>query len=341
MKERIALIFGGKSSEHEVSLMSSASVLRAIDKEKFDVVLIGITREGEFRKVECTPEQIEDKSWVSMSEPFDMWKIKEVADFALPIVHGPNCEDGKLQGLLELLDIPYGGCGVTASAVAMDKIMAKTIFRNAGIPVVKDVCVFKGDNVDEKILEIEEKLSYPAFVKPANMGSSVGITKAHNRDELVKAISFAFEYDKRVLVEQFINAREIETGILGNAEPKAASCGEILPNDAEFYDYRSKYTAGGAGLIIPAEIPEEKYEEIRRLAVKAYRAIDGEGFSRCDFFLDRDNGNIYINEINTIPGFTKYSMFPMLWEDAGVSYRDNIEEIIRLGHERYNAKNNG
>ena len=339
MKERVAIIFGGKSSEYEVSISSAASVIRAIDKEKYDLVYIGITKDGHFKKVECSPSDIESNRWVELSEDFSPWDLKKVADFALPIVHGPNCEDGKLQGILELVDIPYGGCGVLASAVAMDKIIAKDVFRNAGIPVVKDIDVFKGDDIAVKIYQIENTLGFPVFVKPANMGSSVGITKAHTSEELMRAIEVAFRYDKRVIVEEAINAREIETGVLGNSDPKVAVCGEIVPKTAEFYDYEAKYTDGASRLDIPANIPDEVSDKIRAYAIKAYKAIDGEGFSRCDFFLDKENGNIYLNEINTIPGFTRNSMFPLLWEGTGKAYKDTIEEIIRLGHERYNAKN--
>lgn len=340
MKERVAVIFGGKSSEHEVSLLSAASVIRAIDKDKFDLVYIGITKDGLFKSVKCDADEIENGSWVKKAEDFNPWDLKKIADFALPIVHGPNCEDGKLQGFLELVGIPYGGCGVLASSVAMDKIVAKDVFRRAGLPVCKDVSVFRADNIDEKIETIENELGYPVFVKPANMGSSVGITKAHNRDELKEAIKVAFKYDRRLIIEESINAREIETAVLGNDNPRVASCGEILPKDAEFYDYAAKYTDGASSLKIPADIPKDIYEEIRRLAIIAYKAIDGEGFSRCDFFLERETNKIYLNEINTIPGFTKFSMYPLLFEDAGLKYKDNIEEIIRLGHERYNAKNN-
>lgn len=340
MKERVAVLFGGKSSEYEVSLLSAASVIRAIDKDKFDLVFIGVTRDGDFKLVDATPEEIEKNVWQKNAKDFNPWDLKKYADFALPIMHGPNCEDGKLQGLLELINIPYGGCGVLASSVAMDKITAKDIFRRAGIPVCKDVPVFKSDDLKLKEKEIEEKLGYPVFVKPANMGSSVGITKAHNKEELKEAMKSAFKFDRRLIVEESINAREIETAVLGNENPIVASCGEILPHNKEFYDYEAKYTDGASSLEIPANIPKEISDEIRRLAIIAYKAIDGEGFSRCDFFLERETNKIYLNEINTIPGFTKYSMFPLLFEDHGIKYKDNIEMIIKFGHERYNAKNN-
>ena len=342
-KTRLGIIFGGKSGEHEVSLLSAASVIRAVDKQKYEVVFIGITKEGQWKLFDGSEEQIEDGSWEKTAKPFNPGNIKEVIDFALPIMHGPYCEDGRIQGFFETMDIPYGGCGVLASSVAMDKLLAKDVFIKNGLPVCKHVAVFRCDyekEPEEAITRVEEALGYPNFVKPANLGSSVGISKAHDRQSLAEALELAFRYDKRVIVEEYINCRELETGILGNEEPQAAVVGEILPS-AEFYDYTAKYLDGGASkLCIPANIPEETSRKIREYACKAYSAIDGEGFARVDFFIDKDTGKIYLNEINTIPGFTKFSMFPLLWEEAGVKYQDTIERIIESGYERYNAKNN-
>lgn len=354
-KMKLGIIFGGRSGEHEVSLLSAASVIRAVNKEKYELAYIGITKDGEWRiletakemsdveSAEMTAASLEDGTWEGSSKPFGFGELKNVIDFALPIMHGPYCEDGKIQGLFEMLDIPYGGCGVLASAVAMDKLLAKDVFARNGLPICGYAAVTKSEyesNPEAVLDRVEETLGYPNFVKPANMGSSVGISKAADRKSLAEALKLALRYDKRVIVEEYINCRELETAILGNASPEAAAVGEILPS-AEFYDYQAKYLDGGASkLCIPAQISEEMTEKIRDFAKKAYMAIDGEGFARVDFFIDKDSGELYLNEINTIPGFTKFSMFPLLWEAAGVRYTDTIERIIELGYERYNAKNN-
>lgn len=343
MENRIAIIFGGKSSEHEVSLMSAAAVIRAIE-HKYELVYIGITKEGDWKLVKnATPEMIEKNQWIQNSEDFDLGKLKEICDFALPIVHGPYCEDGKLQGVFEMLDIPYGGCGVLASALAMDKLAAKDIFQKVGFPICKHKAIFKfkwEENQEKQIEKIKNGIGFPCFVKPANMGSSVGITKAHNEEELIDAVTLALKYDKRLIIEEALNVRDVETGILGNEHPKAAACGEIV-HAAEFYDYDAKYNdENDLKLLIPAPIEKETYDEIRRLAVKAYQAIDGEGFARIDFFVEKQTGKIYINEINTIPGFTKFSMFPLLWQEAGLSFTETIDRIITLGFERYNERHN-
>lgn len=346
IKKRIAIIFGGKSSEHEVSLMSAASVIRAIDKTKYEPIYIGITKSGEWRilkELNGVPEMLEDGSWLRYAKDFNMSSLRDVADFALPIIHGPYCEDGKLQGFFETLDIPYGGCGVLASAVAMDKLAAKDIFSKVGFPICRHKAVFrhKYEEDREKVeAEIAEAIGYPCFVKPANMGSSVGISKAHCREEFFAACAEALKYDKRLVVEESINAREVETAILGNENPAASAVGEIVPA-AEFYTYNDKYIDGASKLVIPAELPDETIEKIKKIAVDAYKAIDGEGFARVDFFVEKETGKIYLNEINTIPGFTKISMFPRLWEAAGLSYAETIERIIELGYERHNDKNNG
>ena len=354
-KKRIGVIFGGRSGEHEVSLLSAASVIRAIDKDKFDLFYIGITKDGRWMAVpqvfardesgdrDITPEIIENGTWQNAATAVNPWDIKNHIDFALPIMHGPYCEDGRIQGLLEMLDIPYGGCGVLASAMAMDKAVSKEIFGQNGLPVCEYVLVTGAEvknDLEDTIEKIERAVGYPCFVKPANMGSSVGISKAINGGELKDALNLAMKHDRRIVVEECIDCREIETGILGNENPEAAAVGEILPS-AEFYDYNAKYCDGGASkLCIPADLPADVTEKIRQMAVKAYKSIDGEGFARVDFFIDKKTGKIYLNEINTIPGFTKFSMFPLLWEAAGVKYGETIERIIELGYERYYAKNN-
>ena len=350
IKDRIAIIFGGRSSEHEVSLMSAASVIRVIDKEKHDLVFIGITKQGVWKKLNLSKtvdimkaaDMIEDGSWQRHSRRFNMSNLKKVADFALPIIHGPYCEDGKLQGFFETLNIPYGGCGVLASAVAMDKLAAKDVFEKVGFPQCKHKALFRYKyNEDKEKAEqgIAKEIGYPCFIKPANMGSSVGITKAHDKEEFFKGCELAFKYDKRLVIEEAVNAREVEAAVLGNEEPEVAELGEIIAG-AEFYDYEAKYIDNSSALVIPADLPFETTMIIKDIAVKAYQAIDGEGYARVDFFVDKNTGEIFLNEINTLPGFTKISMFPMLWQASGLSYPDVIERIIELGYERYNYQNN-
>ncbi len=349
-KRKIAVIFGGRSSEHEVSLMSAASVVRAINKENYELVYIGITKDGTWKRLvlpsgedaNFAADVIENGTWQEYSEAFNMSYIKKVADFALPIVHGPYCEDGKLQGFFETVGIPYGGCGVLASSLAMDKLAAKDVFKNVGFPICKHRALFRFKYEEDRERaenHVATEIGYPCFVKPANMGSSVGITKAHNKSEFFRACDLAFKYDKRLIIEEAIDAREVEAAVLGNSHPEAAVLGEIIPH-GEFYTYESKYSDEESVLKIPAELSEEMSDKIRKIAVEAYQAIDGEGFARVDFFVEKGTDKIYLNEINTIPGFTKISMFPMLWEAAGLSYPDTIERIIELGYERYNDQNN-
>jgi len=264
----------------------------------------------------------------------------EPLDVVFPLLHGTYGEDGTVQGLLEMANIPYVGAGVLASAVGMDKVMMKKLFAQEGLPQ----CVYRWFTRSqwEKdsayfIMEIEIALGYPCFVKPANLGSSVGITKAHNRDELLRAVDVAFQYDRKVIVEEFVDAREIEVSVLGNDDPRASVPGEIVSSN-EFYDYRAKYVDGKSSMLIPAPIPEEKAEEIRGLALRAFRAIDGSGLSRVDFFLRKSDNAVFINEINTMPGFTPFSMYPLLWKESGMSYRELLDELIRLALERYNEK---
>lgn len=368
-KQRIGILFGGRSGEHEVSLLSAASVIRAMNREKYELIFIGITKEGVWKRYEgpngsaesaqgsvgsnmgssmgsgeisAIAACIEDGSWERDAKDISISDLRNIIDFALPIVHGPYCEDGKLQGLLEMMDIPYGGCGVLASAVAMDKVLAKEIFNSHGLPTCRHIFVTRETirRSEAAVAEqIENTVGLPCFVKPANMGSSVGISKATDTESLIAALRLAIQYDRRILVEEGLNCREIETAILGNNRPAAAAVGEIL-SGGEFYDYEAKYTDGASSLCIPAALSAEDYEKIRELAVRAYQAIDGEGYARVDFFIDKDTGKIYINEINTIPGFTKYSMFPLLWREAGLEYDKLLERIIELGYERYNDKNN-
>ncbi len=353
----IGVLFGGRSGEHEISLMSASSVINAIDKTKYKIVMIGITKEGKWLKYDGPSCRIEDGSWQKIAEAAleadpqnyeftvlgtGSHSLKEQIDFALPVLHGPYGEDGTIQGLFEMLNLPYGGCGVAASAACMDKGLAKAIFAEAGLPQVRYQVVRSEllEQEKEQILQkISDELGFPVFVKPANMGSSVGIGKAKDKKELEKALFYAAKYDRRIVVEEYVDCREIETGVLGNHNAEVAAVGEIIPS-AEFYDYRAKYFDGGKSkLCIPASITKEETEAIRGIAQKAYEAIDCCGFARVDFFMSKKTGKIYLNEINTIPGFTKYSMFPLLWEAAGIPYSTLIERIITLGYERHYVKN--
>ena len=341
--ERIGVIFGGKSGEHEVSLLSATSVIEAIDREKYDVVMIGITKKGQWKLYGGDVKDLADGSWEETAKDIEASDLKQLADFALPILHGPYGEDGTIQGLFEMLDVPYAGCGVLSSALCMDKVSAKKIFERMGLPTARYKLVYAEDvreDMDSVIKEVEAELPYTLFVKPSNMGSSVGISKVRNREELREALTLAGKYDRRIIVEEGINCREVETGVLGNHKPEVAAVGEIVAK-LDFYDYTAKYTDdAGTELSIPAKLPSSTYEEIRGLAKKAYMALDCSGFARIDFFVDKDTGEVYINEINTIPGFTKYSMFPLMWKEAGLSFRELVERIVDLGYERYHAKNN-
>lgn len=356
---RLGILFGGKSPEHEVSCCSAVSVMEALDKDKYDIVMIGITKKGRWLLYDGPREAISTGEWQKIAEErltadpekysfavlgAGVRQLTDMIDFAFPVMHGSFCEDGKLQGLLEMADIPYAGCGTLASAAAMDKITAKQLFIKAGLPVCRyettDPAEWAADQ-DGVIRRVTESLNFPIYVKPANEGSSVGITKAKNEDELRRGIEEALHFDRRILIEEGVDAREIETGVLGNTEIRAAVTGEVVAESDDFYDYDAKYTDDGKPKMkIPAEIPQDVSEKIREIAVEAFKAIDGEGYARCDFFVDKRDGTIYINEINTIPGFTKFSMFPLLWESAGVPYSETIERIIGLGYERYNAAHN-
>ena len=341
--KRIGILFGGKSGEHEVSLLSAAAVAGAIDRNKYEVVMIGITRDGCWKRFSGSLAALPDGSWEKDAEEMQISDLPHIIDFALPILHGPYGEDGTIQGLFEMLGLPYGGCGVLASALCMDKVSAKKIFEMEGIPTCRYELVYAEDlqsDPQSVVSRIEECLPYTVFVKPSNMGSSVGISKVTCREELLAALQLAACYDRRIIVEEGIDCREVETAVLGNHRPEAAAVGEIVAS-ADFYDYRAKYTDdAGTVLSIPANIPAETAEEIRELACRAYKALDCSGYARTDFFIDKKTGKVYINEINTIPGFTKYSMFPLLWKEKGVSFGDLIERIVDLGYERYYAENN-
>ena len=353
---RVGVIFGGRSVEHEVSLVSAASVINALDKEKYDVVPIGIASNGQWlssnetlrllkekRSIELEQEQLltPDPRKQSLVAINDGGGVGKALDVIFPVIHGKFGEDGSLQGLLELADIPYVGPGVLGSAVGMDKVMQKELLVRAHIPTVPSIwfTLEEYETRHKKIItDVERMLRYPLFVKPSNSGSSIGITKAHNRKELLESIDTAGQFDRRILVEQGINhAREIECGILGNDQPAASVPGEIVPCN-EFYDYNAKYVDEKSNAIIPAKLPNTVVKKIQQYALRAFRALDCAGMARVDFLLTKKTNRIYLNEINTIPGFTSISMYPKLWQASGVSYSALLDTLIQLAIERHKAK---
>lgn len=351
-KLNVAVVFGGKSGEHEVSLMSATNVINAMDKEKYNIYMIGITKQGKWMAYNGEVNKIVDGSWEKEAVGRDReetinllfsnifnGKTESRIDAVFPVLHGPNGEDGTIQGLFEMLDVPYVSCGVMASALGMDKGISKQLFKDAGLGIGEYVVVLKTDiekDIDPIVGMVEDKFIYPVFIKPVNMGSSVGITKAHNTEELIKGLREACKFDRKVIIEENINCREFECAVLGNNDPVASGIGEVIPSH-EFYDYEAKYFDDDKSvLVIPAELTESKTEEIREAAVKAYKSLDCCGMARVDFFVDKETGKVYINELNTIPGFTKISMYPKLWNAAGVSYSKLIDKLIDLAIERYN-----
>jgi len=351
---KITLLYGGRSEEHDVSILSAYSVLNAIYYNYYQVQLVFISKDGEWIKGPLLSEKPESKdilklTWSKDGE-VDKWgeftgrvimpcEIKEEDTIVFPVLHGPNGEDGTIQGFLETLGLPYVGAGVLASANAMDKIMTKYLLQTAGIPQVPFVPVLRSDwkeNPKKVFEQCEGSLIYPVFVKPANMGSSVGISKAENREELQNALEEAYRYDSRAIVEQGIEAREIEVAILGNEDVRTTLPGEIV-KDVEFYDYNSKYIDNQITMQIPAEVPDEVHQKAQEFAKKAYTILDGSGLSRCDFFLTSKN-ELFLNELNTMPGFTEFSMYPLLWENMGLKYNDLIEELIQLALNRFKQR---
>lgn len=342
MKMKIAILFGGKSTEHEVSRISAASVLRNINQTKYDIYPIGITKDGKWFEYTGSIDKIENGEW----EKDEYYKTpdgqnilfnKEV-DVIFPVLHGLYGEDGTIQGLAKLLNIPCVGPGVMSSAICMDKVYTKYLLENFNIKQANYVVVNKCDysnNKEEIIKTIENKLGYDIFIKPSNSGSSVGITKAHNKEELVYGLENAFKYDRKVLVEEALNAREVEVAVLGNDYPQAAVPGEIIPAK-EFYDYDAKYNDEASKLLIPANLNEEETKNIKEIAIKVFKILDCAGMSRVDFLVDKETGVPYLNEVNTIPGFTSISMYPKLWESTGKAYTDLIDELIKLAQERNN-----
>ncbi|MGB9521409.1 MAG: D-alanine--D-alanine ligase family protein [Anaerolineales bacterium] len=355
LKVKVCVIFGGVSGEHEISLLSAKSILGALDPEKYEVIQIGITHDGVWLCGNDLLSRFSNGDFVGLdqallladptrkgiyrihsSQNSEILEMMSQADVVFPILHGTFGEDGTIQGLFELANVAYVGSGVAASAVGMDKGIFKDVMRANGLPVVNSIVFTRKDiqNKLENVLETAEKIaSYPLFVKPANLGSSVGVHKCHNQSELIKGLHDAARYDRRILVEKGVNAREIEVSVLGNEDPIASCPGEIIPSD-EFYSYRAKYLDNQTQLLIPAPLNEEQTKLAQDLALRAFKAIDGAGMARVDMLLDKDTGEIFINEINTIPGFTQISMYPKLWNASGISYPQLVDRLIRLALDR-------
>jgi D-alanine-D-alanine ligase len=350
---RVGVLFGGRSGEHEVSLSSAAAIVAALDPERFTPVLVGITRDGRWMLPDDPSEALR---LGPDAVPGTLLAVRPGAqgglvaadgrrraapslDVVFPVLHGPNGEDGTVQGLLELCGLPYVGSGVLGSAVGMDKALMKHVFRQNGLPVVDWLMVsrHRWESEPEAVLdEAEGRCGYPCFVKPANLGSSVGISKALDRAGLRRSMDLAAGFDRRLLVERGVDAREIECSVLGNDAPVASVPGEILPS-REFYDYEAKYLEG-SGLLIPAPLTPEQEQRVRRLAVEAFLAVDAAGMARVDFFLDRRTGEPLVNELNTIPGFTRLSMFPKLWEASGLSFPDLVARLVELSLQRHGER---
>lgn len=353
---RIGVIFGGRSGEHEISLLSARSLLSAIDPDEFEVTQIGITHDGIWLVDEdllskfetgATPNEqalatiLPDPSRPGLyilndSDQGEIIQLFTELDVVFPVLHGTYGEDGTIQGLLELAEIAYVGAGVLGSSVGMDKGVFRDVMKANGIPQVDTIVFLRReieDSIDEVINKSEELSNYPLFTKPANLGSSVGITKCMNRSDLMEGLMDATQYDRRILVERGVNAREIEVSVLGNDDPIASIPGEIIPS-ADFYSYDAKYIDDRSDLLIPAPVPFEISQQVRNYAVRAYQAVDCAGMARVDFLLDKDSGELYLNEMNTIPGFTKISMYPKLWEASGLPFEDLVKRLIELALER-------
>lgn len=351
-KKNICVIFGGQSSEHDVSLVSATFVMAHVDPARFNLYPVGITRDGRWFLYSGPIEKVKDGTWQEESFCQKAFIVPDTSfhglvvltgspdrpveqirlDAAFPVLHGRNGEDGTVQGLFELAAIPYVGCGVAASANAMDKVFSRTIFDAAGIPQARWLWSRSADyqlDPSAEICKIEQQFTYPVFVKPANAGSSVGVSKAKNREALGAALTKAFEHDSKAVIEEFIDGREIEIAVLGGNPPIVSSCGEIIPAN-EFYDYEAKYHNAASRSILPAEISEEQYAEIKEYALRTFAAIDGAGLSRIDFFISRKDGRVLLNEINTLPGFTAISMYPKLMEHAGIPSTDLVTRLIEL-----------
>jgi D-alanine-D-alanine ligase len=340
-KRRIVVLFGGRSGEHEVSIRSAASVISALDPGKYEVIPVAITKAGRWLPPAASAALLPADSRQATSTGTAVTVSQEPGsasgvDVVFPVLHGTFGEDGTVQGFFELADVAYVGAGVIGSACGMDKDVMKRLFREAGLPTVEHMALLRRDRAG-KIGEIEKRFGYPLFVKPANLGSSVGISKAHDREELLSALDLAAQYDRKIVVERSVAGREIECSVLGNDDPQASVPGEIVPAN-EFYDYQAKYIDENSRLLIPAPLTAEQTGEVQRLAVAAFRAVECCGLARVDVFLEEKTGRVLLNEINTMPGFTSISMYPKMWEASGLSYRELIDRLIELALERQAEK---
>ncbi|MBD3330233.1 D-alanine--D-alanine ligase [Candidatus Peregrinibacteria bacterium] len=351
-KTNLAIVFGGKSGEYEVSLVSSSAVIDAVDTDKYNVIELGITENGSWLIGQNCLKKFKEKDYsdlravsLSMDSNFRGLNIKGSderlnVDLFFPVLHGPYGEDGTIQGMFEMANIPYVGCGVLASSTCMDKIQCKAILNAYGIPTVPSVAFNRETfNKDPNLIlkQIEDEIGLPAFIKPANMGSSVGINKAKTNEGVINAINIAFNYDRKILVEKALRARELECAILGNYDPIALAVGEVIVG-GEFYDFNDKYVDGKSYTVVPAEIDSKITEKVKLLSLEAYKALDCSGLSRVDTFLDLDTGEIFMNEINTLPGFTSISMYPKMAEHYGLSYPELVEELIAYAFSRHAEK---
>lgn len=356
-KLRVAVLFGGRSGEHDVSLMSARSVVSVLDPNRYEVIQVGITLDGNwltgenalvaFEKGDTSgldhvipptdPSSRQSLHVLRQTKMGEKFETLASIDVYFPVLHGPFGEDGTIQGLFEMADVAYVGAGVLGSSVGMDKGIFKDVMRANGIPLVDSILVLRSElegNMDSVIEKAEALGEYPLFTKPANLGSSVGISKCNSRSDLTEGLMDAARYDRRIIIENGVkNVREIEVSVLGNEDPQASVCGEILPS-REFYSYESKYVDGTSGLIIPAPLPEDIADQIREYAVRAYKAIDCAGMARADFFVEKDTNTIYLNELNTIPGFTSISMYPKLWQASGLTYAQLVDRLIELALKR-------
>jgi len=343
--ERLLLVFGGQSSEHQISRMSASSIYKQLNKDKYSITLVGIDQDGHWYQIDSSVNDFTVNGWLKNSQRIDdIYGLITQHDVAFPILHGAYGEDGTIQGLFELARIPYVGCKVLASSVAMDKIYTKMILERAKIPQVKSLYIKKRNdgtfvNLTTSFEEnkdyvgvIEKKIGYPCFIKPSNSGSSVGVNKATNREELIQYIEYAAKFDCKIVVEENIDCIELECAALGNDDVCISSIGQILPA-GDFYTFESKYQDENSKTMIPALVDVAIQEEIRELAKRAFKAIDGKGLARIDFFLDKDSNSIYLNEINTMPGFTSISMYPQLWMHEGMEYQDILDKLIALAKE--------
>lgn len=349
-KKNVVVVFGGRSSEHEVSCVSCQTVIANMNREKYNVILVGITKEGEWLFVDKV-EDIADGSWVNAKKRaivspdtvkkelviFDEDGVKtEKIDVVFPVLHGLNGEDGTIQGIFELAQIPYVGCGVLASSVSMDKLYTKIVVDTLGVDQAQYVGVDRRElvDMDAVVKKVENKLQYPMFVKPSCAGSSKGVSKADDREMLIKAIKEAANHDRKILIEETIVGREIECGVLGLTDVKASGLGEILAA-AEFYDYDAKYNNAESKTVLDPDLPDDVVEKVRTAAVDIFKALDGSGLSRVDFFVEKDTNRVVFNEINTLPGFTSISMYPMLWDRQGIAKPELVEKLLQLAMERY------